>query len=61
MKIFKEGEFKYNLEYGGEVYVYSVGGVDFSKHPKKNITRVQLRRREPRPAADHRPLEDRPA
>ncbi|MEU3917906.1 LPXTG cell wall anchor domain-containing protein [Streptomyces sp. NPDC029004] len=48
VKIFKEGEFKYNLEYGGEVYVYSVGGVDFSKAPKKNITKVRFDVENPR-------------
>ncbi|MGP3984004.1 hypothetical protein [Streptomyces sp. KR80] len=42
VKIFREGEFKYELEYGGTVYTYMVGGVDFSKSPKRNISRTQF-------------------
>lgn len=41
-KIFKEGEFKYELTKGQEVWVVTVGGVDFSKQPKRNITRLQF-------------------
>ncbi|WP_328838526.1 hypothetical protein [Streptomyces europaeiscabiei] len=42
VKIFKEGEFKYEISNGQDVYVYTVGGVDFSKSPKRNVTRVQF-------------------
>ncbi|MBO3677379.1 hypothetical protein [Streptomyces sp. NEAU-YJ-81] len=41
-KIFTEGEFKYELTKGQEVWVITVGGVDFSKAPKRNITRTQF-------------------
>jgi LPXTG-motif cell wall-anchored protein len=47
VKIFKEGEFKYELTKGEEVWVISVGGVDFSKQPKHNITRRQFRAENP--------------
>ncbi|MDX2522652.1 hypothetical protein [Streptomyces europaeiscabiei] len=42
VKIFKDGEFKYEISNGQDVYVYTVGGVDFSKSPKRNVTRVQF-------------------
>ncbi|MFE0193048.1 hypothetical protein [Streptomyces sp. NPDC058989] len=48
VKIFKNGEFKYRLKYGGVVYTYLVGGVDFSKSPKRNITRLQFNVENPR-------------
>ncbi|MYU17406.1 hypothetical protein GTZ78_43660 [Streptomyces sp. SID8361] len=41
-KIFTEGEFKYELTKGQEVWVITVGGVDFSKAPRRNINRSQF-------------------
>jgi hypothetical protein len=47
VKIFKEGEFKYELTKGQEVWVITVGGVDFSKAPKRNITGTRFRTEHP--------------
>lgn len=41
-KIFINGEFKYNVDTAKGVMVYIVGGVDFSKAPKRNITKVRF-------------------
>ncbi|WP_086804634.1 hypothetical protein [Streptomyces caniscabiei] len=41
-KIYTEGEFTYDVETAQGVQVYIVGGVDFSKQPKRNITRAQF-------------------
>ncbi|WP_231156336.1 hypothetical protein [Streptomyces sp. CNZ748] len=46
-KIFKEGEFTYELAKGQEVWVVTVGGVDFSKQPKRNVTRQEFRTENP--------------
>ncbi|WP_406865115.1 hypothetical protein ABZO31_33565 [Streptomyces sp. HUAS MG47] len=43
VKVFKEGEFEWEMEYGGLTYTYIVGGVDFSKAPKRNISQVEFR------------------
>ncbi|MEU7034824.1 hypothetical protein ABZ958_14210 [Streptomyces sp. NPDC046237] len=43
VKVFKEGEFKYELTKGEEVWVISVGGVDLSKQPKRNVTQAEFR------------------
>ncbi len=48
VKIFREGEFEYEMEYGGTVTTYIVGGVDFSKSPKRNITRTRFNLEHPR-------------
>ncbi|MGH3313780.1 MAG: hypothetical protein ACRDP3_24895 [Streptomyces sp.] len=37
LKSFREGESKWEHDAGGGPYTYSVGGVDFSKQPKRNI------------------------
>ncbi|MFE2010023.1 hypothetical protein [Streptomyces sp. NPDC059491] len=42
VKSFKEGDFRYELKYGGEVAVYMIGGVDFTKAPKQNISRTRF-------------------
>ncbi|MEE4422492.1 LAETG motif-containing sortase-dependent surface protein [Streptomyces bugieae] len=42
VKIFKEGEFRYEVPTGGTTQIYIVGGVDFSKSPKRNITRLRF-------------------
>ncbi|MFD4318697.1 LPXTG cell wall anchor domain-containing protein [Streptomyces sp. NPDC058548] len=42
-KAFTEGTFKYKWSNGEEVYVYTVGGVDFSKQPKSNMNPVRFR------------------
>ncbi|MBQ1028509.1 hypothetical protein KBX26_00615 [Micromonospora sp. C97] len=42
LKSFKEGDYSFEREYGGRVYVYTVGGVDFSQAPKKNITKSEF-------------------
>ncbi|AJT68699.1 hypothetical protein T261_7097 [Streptomyces lydicus] len=43
VKIFKNGEFKYKLTKGQEVWVFSIGGVDLSKQPKRNVSPVEFR------------------
>ncbi len=42
LKSFKEGDYSFEREYGGRVYVFTVGGVDFSQSPKKNITKPEF-------------------
>jgi LPXTG-motif cell wall-anchored protein len=49
VKSFTEGDYSFEREYGGRVYIYTVGGVDFSTSPKRNINR-------PRFIAEHRYL-----
>ncbi|MGW3354232.1 LAETG motif-containing sortase-dependent surface protein [Streptomyces bungoensis] len=41
-KIFTEGEFTYDIDTDHGVQVYIVGGVDFSKQPKRNISRTRF-------------------
>ncbi|MFI1177000.1 hypothetical protein [Streptomyces melanogenes] len=41
-KIFTDGEFTYDVDTAHGVQVYIVGGVDFSKQPKRNISRTQF-------------------
>ncbi|MFF3317537.1 LPXTG cell wall anchor domain-containing protein [Streptomyces sp. NPDC003035] len=48
VKSFREGDYSFEREYGGLVYTYSVGGVDFSKAPKKNIPKVRFDLENPR-------------
>ncbi|WP_254705808.1 LPXTG cell wall anchor domain-containing protein [Streptomyces vilmorinianum] len=43
VKIFKEGEFTYEWSNGTQTYVYTVGGVDYSKAPKRNLDPVRFR------------------
>ncbi|MGP3984194.1 LPXTG cell wall anchor domain-containing protein [Streptomyces sp. KR80] len=47
-KSFTEGEFKYEWENGGTIYTFTVGGVDFSKAPKRNISRARFTVEKPR-------------
>ncbi|MCX2181699.1 LPXTG cell wall anchor domain-containing protein [Streptomyces sp. SKN60] len=46
-KSFMEGDYKYEYKEGEYVYTLTVGGVDFSKSPKKNITRTQFNAEKP--------------
>ncbi|MEU8619637.1 LAETG motif-containing sortase-dependent surface protein [Streptomyces sp. NPDC048623] len=39
---FKNGDYKFERVYGGKVWILSMGGVDFSKAPKRDITRAQF-------------------
>ncbi|GGU75906.1 hypothetical protein GCM10010211_47320 [Streptomyces albospinus] len=39
---FKNGDYKFKRTYGGKVWILSMGGVDFSKAPKRNITHAQF-------------------
>ncbi|WNI23293.1 hypothetical protein [Streptomyces sp. ITFR-16] len=39
---FRNGDYKFERVYDGKVWILSMGGVDFSKAPKKNITRTQF-------------------
>ncbi|UUU22254.1 hypothetical protein [Streptomyces sp. DSM 40750] len=48
VQIFKNGEFRYNVDTDHGVQIYIVGGVDFSKSPKRNITRVEFSLENPR-------------
>ncbi|WP_419996228.1 hypothetical protein [Streptomyces boninensis] len=47
-KSFLEGEYTYEWENGGQIYTYTVGGVDFSKSPRRNVSRVQFNLEKPR-------------
>ncbi|MER6614533.1 hypothetical protein [Streptomyces xantholiticus] len=42
MKSLREGIEWFELEYGGKVFNQGVGGVDFSKQPKRNITQTRF-------------------
>lgn len=42
MKSLREGMEWFELEYGGKVFNQGVGGVDFSKQPKRNISRTRF-------------------
>ncbi|MFD9601084.1 LPXTG cell wall anchor domain-containing protein [Streptomyces sp. NPDC059970] len=48
-KIFLNGEFQYDVDTAEGVMVYIVGGVDFSKQPKRDITKTRF-------TAEHRYL-----
>ncbi|WP_328862178.1 hypothetical protein [Streptomyces sp. NBC_00306] len=39
---FKNGDYKFERVYDGKVWILSMGGVDFSKAPKRNITRTEF-------------------
>ncbi|MFE1954855.1 hypothetical protein ACFW9D_30800 [Streptomyces sp. NPDC059524] len=43
VKSYREGEEKWQHDAGGGPYTYSVGGVDFSKQPKRNVTGLRFR------------------
>ncbi|MFE6776580.1 LPXTG cell wall anchor domain-containing protein [Streptomyces sp. NPDC057702] len=47
-KSFTEGEFTYKWENGGTIYTFVVGGVDFSKAPKRNISQTRFTTENPR-------------
>lgn len=44
MKTYKEGIEWFELKYGGKIYKQGVGGVDFSKQPKRNISKTRFDR-----------------
>lgn len=46
-QIFLNGEFEYDVETAEGVLVYIVGGVDFSKQPKRNMDTVRFRAEHP--------------
>ncbi|MEU9011323.1 hypothetical protein AB0D12_16385 [Streptomyces sp. NPDC048479] len=46
-KIFLNGEFQYDVDTAEGVLVYIVGGVDFSKQPKRNMNPVRFRTEHP--------------
>ncbi|MFE9623991.1 hypothetical protein [Streptomyces sp. NPDC006527] len=48
VKSFKEGEVEFEVPANGQVYIYSMGGVDFSKAPKNNIPRATFTAEKPR-------------
>ncbi|MEV0636936.1 LPXTG cell wall anchor domain-containing protein [Streptomyces sp. NPDC050619] len=48
VKSFREGEVKFEIPVNGQPYIYSWGGVDFSKAPKRNVTRLQFGLENPR-------------
>jgi len=41
-KSYTQGDYSFELEYGQRVYVYTVGGVDFSQAPKKDVAKPQF-------------------
>jgi hypothetical protein len=46
-KSYTEGDFSYQLPVGGKVYIYTVGGVDFSKQPQQKITQASFHAQKP--------------
>ncbi|WP_435970124.1 hypothetical protein [Streptomyces sp. Qhu_M48] len=44
---FTEGDYEYELPLGDKVYIYTTGGVDFSKQPQRNIPRTTFTARKP--------------
>ncbi|MGW3605118.1 hypothetical protein [Micromonospora sp. NPDC005161] len=42
LKSFRDGDYTFEWEAGGQVYVYTMGGVDFSKSPKENVSKQQF-------------------
>ncbi|MFD9288623.1 hypothetical protein ACFWBV_10005 [Streptomyces sp. NPDC060030] len=46
-KIFLDGEFQYDVDTDEGVMVYIVGGVDFSKQPKRNLDPVRFKAEHP--------------
>lgn len=42
VKSFNEGDYTFEREYGGKVWVQSMGGVDFSKSPKRKISEARF-------------------
>lgn len=50
MTTLREGIEWFELEYGGKVYNQGAGGVDFSKAPKRNVTKVEFDTQHPRTA-----------
>ncbi|WMX43745.1 hypothetical protein RGF97_01060 [Streptomyces roseicoloratus] len=39
---FRNGDYTFERVYGGKVWILSMGGVDFSKAPRRNISRAQF-------------------
>ncbi|HEY9373002.1 LPXTG cell wall anchor domain-containing protein [Streptomyces sp.] len=46
-KSYTEGDFKYEIPVNGEVWVYTVGGVDFSKQPQRPVSQAQFKAEKP--------------
>ncbi|WP_438297611.1 hypothetical protein [Streptomyces sp. HUAS TT7] len=46
-KSYTEGDFKYQIPVGGQVWVYTVGGVDFSQQPQQPISQARFRVEKP--------------
>ncbi|WP_432030312.1 hypothetical protein [Streptomyces sp. 1222.5] len=44
---YTEGDFKYEIPVGGEVWVYTVGGVDMTKQPQRKVGRARFRAEKP--------------
>ncbi|MFF3173087.1 LPXTG cell wall anchor domain-containing protein [Streptomyces sp. NPDC057900] len=44
---YTEGDFKYEIPVGGEVWVYTVGGVDLTKQPQQKVSRTVFRTEKP--------------
>ncbi|MFF9157558.1 hypothetical protein ACF1AB_35655 [Streptomyces sp. NPDC014846] len=44
---YSEGDFKYEIPVGGEVWVYTVGGVDMTKQPQRKVGRARFRAEKP--------------
>ncbi|NBE49909.1 hypothetical protein [Streptomyces boluensis] len=42
VKSYNDGDYTFERDYGGKVWILSMGGVDFSKSPKRNISKVQF-------------------
>ncbi|MGW2419458.1 LPXTG cell wall anchor domain-containing protein [Streptomyces sp. NPDC001709] len=46
-KSYTEGDFKYEIPVGGEVWVYTVGGVDLTKQPQRPISQARFHAEKP--------------
>ncbi|MFJ8111865.1 hypothetical protein [Streptomyces sp. NPDC096132] len=44
---YTEGDFKYEIPVGGEVWVYTVGGVDLTKQPQQKVSKAQFQSEKP--------------
>ncbi|MEW2297748.1 hypothetical protein ABZ719_34475 [Streptomyces sp. NPDC006743] len=44
---FQHGDYKFERTYDGKVWILSVGGVDFSKAPRRNMSRTEFTTRHP--------------
>ncbi|MEU0054999.1 LPXTG cell wall anchor domain-containing protein [Streptomyces sp. NPDC006334] len=44
---FTEGDFKYEIPVGGEIWVYTVGGVDLTQQPQEKVSKARFQAEKP--------------